>query len=196
MECFLMMDIYRFVYEFTDKFKGKHGFGFEIKNDADRSLNYALNCTLKKVTEDAGGKFSFNTAISSIMELVNELYKYKDGLINRELFAHAVEVLVIVLSPFAPHICEEMWEALGHDFSISEVKWPEYDESALILKTVEIVIQINGKVRTKMDIPSDMSKDGMIELASRDETITALTEGREIVKIVAVLGRFINIVVK
>lgn len=188
--------VYRLVYEFTDKFKGKHGFGFEIKNDADRSLNYALNCTLKKVTEDAGGKFSFNTAISSIMELVNELYKYKDGLINRELFAHAVEVLVIVLSPFAPHICEEMWEALGHDFSISEVKWPEYDESALILKTVEIVIQINGKVRTKMDIPSDMSKDGMIELASRDETITALTEGREIVKIVAVPGRLINIVVK
>jgi leucyl-tRNA synthetase len=104
--------------------------------------------------------------------------------------------LVLVLSPFVPHISEEMWQKLGFEDSLYYEKWPEYDEAALVLDTVEIAVQINGKVRLKADVANGMSKDELAELMMADERVKELTAGKNVVKVVAVPGKLVNIVVK
>uniref|UniRef100_UPI0039F4AC43 leucine--tRNA ligase n=1 Tax=Zhenpiania hominis TaxID=2763644 RepID=UPI0039F4AC43 len=130
--------VHRLVFEFAEQCKSAPA-QYKLENKADKELAYAMNYTIKKVSDDVGGRFNFNTAISSIMELVNEMYKYKEGTINQGLFKAAIENLVLVLSPFTPHICEEMWEHLGHDTFIYSEAWPVCDESALVSDTIEIV---------------------------------------------------------
>ena len=189
--------VYRLVYEFVEKYEGDCNRNFEIKTDADRELNYVLNATVKKVTLDAGGRFSFNTAISSIMELVNELYKYKElSTANPAFLRVALETLVTILSPFAPHICDEMWTGLGHEGTVLDVPWPDYDEDALVKSTVEIVVQINGRVKEKLNIPSDLDRAAMEETVMAIPAVKELIEGKEVVKVIAVPGKLVNIVVK
>jgi leucyl-tRNA synthetase len=188
--------VYRLVYDMSQKYKLDGVKAYTCKNSSDKDLAFALNSTIKKVTEDAGGRFSFNTAISSIMELVNEMYKYKEGEINEELFATAITNLIIVLSPFAPHITEEMWEHLGHTDRLFNVPWPKYDEAALVKDTVEIVVQINGKVKSKLNAPNGMDKAALEKYVMSDESIVKLTDGMNVVKVIAVPGKLVNLVVK
>ena len=188
--------VYRLVYEIKEKYPEVPS-AFEIKTDADKSLNYTLNFTIKKVSEDVGGRFSFNTAISSIMELVNEMYRYKEqGCVNEGLLGKAVKDLILILSPFVPHICEEMWEHIGQTESVTTMSWPEYDEDALVKESVEVVVQINGKVKEKMMVAADAGKSELEKIALENERIKALLDGKTVVKVVAVPGRQINIVVK
>ena len=105
-------------------------------------------------------------------------------------------MLVIVLSPFAPHICEEMWEALGHDFSISEVKWPEYDEKMLSSDEVTIAVQVNGKIRGSFEIEKDSDKAVVEKTALELPNVTKHLEGMNIVKVIVIPNRIVNIVVK
>ena len=130
------------------------------------------------------------------MELVNDMYKYKEGDINQGLFKAAIESLVLILSPFTPHICEEMWEHLGHESNVYNESWPVCDEKALVKDTVEVVVQINGKVREKMDVPTGLSKDEFEKLAMENEKIQELTSGKNVVKVIAVPNKLVNIVVK
>lgn len=187
--------VHRLVYEFTEKYKDAP-VAYTLDKKADKDLAYAMNYTIKKVSDDIGERFNFNTAISSIMELVNEMYKYKEGEINKGLYRAAVENLVLVLSPFTPHICEEMWEHLGHDSFICKENWPVCDESALVRDTVEIVVQINGKVKEKMDVPAGLNKQDLEKLAVENEKIQNLTSGKNVVKVIAVPNKLVNIVVK
>ena len=187
--------VHRLVFEFAEQCKSAPA-QYKLENKADKELAYAMNYTIKKVSDDVGGRFNFNTAISSIMELVNEMYKYKEGTINQGLFKAAIENLVLVLSPFTPHICEEMWEQLGHDTFIYSEAWPVCDESALVRDTIEIVVQINGKVKEKMDIPAGLGKDELEKLAMENEKVQKLTSGKNVVKVIAVPGKLVNIVVK
>lgn len=187
--------VHRLVFEFAEQCKSAPA-QYKLENKADKELAYAMNYTIKKVSDDVGGRFNFNTAISSIMELVNEMYKYKEGTINQGLFKAAIENLVLVLSPFTPHICEEMWEHLGHDTFIYSEAWPVCDESALVRDTIEIVVQINGKVKEKMDIPAGLGKDELEKLAMENEKVQKLTSGKNVVKVIAVPGKLVNIVVK
>ena len=187
--------VYRLVSDFSQNYQGETD--YEIKTDADKELNYVLNTTIKKVTEDVGGRFSFNTAISSIMELVNELYKYKElEEANQAFMKKAIDTVVMILSPFAPHICEEMWEALGYDQSLTAVSWPSYDEDALVRDTVEIVIQINGKVKEKLNVANNLSREDLEKIALSNDKVQALTEGKNVVKVIAVPGKLVNIVIK
>ncbi len=187
--------VYRLVSDFSQNYQGETD--YEIKSDADKELNYVLNTTIKKVTEDVGGRFSFNTAISSIMELVNELYKYKElEEANQAFMKKAIDTVVMILSPFAPHICEEMWEALGYDQSLTAVSWPSYDEDALVRDTVEIVIQINGKVKEKLNVANNLSREDLEKIALSNDKVQALTEGKNVVKVIAVPGKLVNIVIK
>ena len=170
---------------------------FKVISEDDKKLNYMLNTTIKKVTEDVGGRFNFNTAISSIMELVNELYRYKQHAeINEPLFCAAVTRLVVILSPFTPHICEEMWSALGHTESLTEVGWPVYDESALEQDTIEIIVQINGKLKEKMQIASGLDRAALEEQVRANEKVQALIEGKNVVKTIAVPDKLVNFVVR
>ena len=163
----------------------------------DKAMRYTIHATLKKVTEDLSEKFGFNTAISSLMELVNEMYKYKE-LDNRNnaVIKEGIETIVTILAPFTPHIGEELWTMIGKEGSIFDISWPKYDESALVKDEVEVVVQVNGKVRGKLTVGANVSREEMQELAIADEKIKALVEGKTIVKVVAVPKKLVNIVVK
>lgn len=167
------------------------------QSELDDELNYRLNYTIKKVTEDIGERFNFNTAISSIMELLNFLYDYKEkGSLNRELILKTLKNLLILIYPFTPHIACELWEIMGFEGDIEDVSWPEYDESALVRKNVEIAVQINGKVRARFDVPVDISEEELKQKIMNDEKIKTLLEGKEIVKFIYVKNRLVNIVIK
>ena len=188
--------VYRLVYETVQKY-GFKTTDFEIRNDNDKQLNYMANYAVKKVSDDAGGRFQFNTAISTIMEFVNELYRYKElPDVNEGLINACIEKLVLILSPFTPHVCEEMWEYLGHTGSLYNVGWPAYDESALVKDSVEIVIQINGKVKEKMNVASGLGRDELQKTVMESEAAVKAVDGRNIVKVIAVPDKLVNIVVK
>lgn len=190
--------VYRLVNEYIESIRGdKTEFGeIKAKSHDDRSLNFILNSTIKKVTEDAGGRFNFNTAISSIMELVNEMYRYKNGNINLALFNKAIETLLVLLNPFSPHITEELWNRLGHEDRLYNRAWPAYDESALVKDEVEIIVQINGKLKDKLVLPNNTEKEVVEEAARSSEKFIEATDGHEVVKVIFVPNKIINFVVK
>jgi len=168
-------------------------------SDDDKKLRLAVNSTIKKVTYDCD-RFNFNTAISSVMEMVNALYVYKEKVAkenyNKAVITEAVESLIILLSPFVPHITAEMWENIGKTSNLSLEPWPNYDESALKVSEVEIVIQINGKIRDKINIDPNLSPDEMKELAMSNNKIKDLIGDKTVVKCIAVPKKLINIVVR
>lgn len=168
-------------------------------NDDDKKLRLAVHTTIKKVTADCE-RFSFNTAISSVMKMVNALYVYKEKVnkenYNKSVITEALESLVILLCPFVPHISSELWELMGKETDITSENWLKYDDNALVVDEIEIVLQINGKIRDKLKINPDMSPDEMKELALESEKIQELIDGKEIVKCIAVPKKLINIVVK
>jgi leucyl-tRNA synthetase len=187
--------VHRLVFELDEKLKDAPA-EWQAVTAEDKKLNFAMNATIKKVTEDVGGRFNFNTAISSIMELVNEIYRYKEiEQPNNGLLKTAIENLILILSPFTPHICEEMWEHTGHTGTVYLEKWPVYDEAALIKDTVEIVVQLNGKVKDKIEVANGLSREQLEETVMGSDRVKALLEGREIVKIVAVPNKLLNIVI-
>lgn len=188
--------VYRLVFELANDTKGIPAV-FKVETKDDKQLNRILNTTVKKVTDDVNNRFNFNTAISSIMELVNEMYRYKElEDVNMGLLRDATEKLVLLISPFVPHIAEEMWEGLGFADFVYNEKWPTYDEAAMVKDTVEIVIQINGKVREKLEVPTGLSKDDFEKLCMADDKVKKLVDGKDVVKVIAVPGKLLNIVVK
>ena len=187
--------VYRMVYDFSQNYSEVPE-SYEIGGDADKNMAYWLNYAIKKVSDDIGERFNFNTAISTIMELVNEMYRYKEGTVNPGLFGAAIKDLIIMLAPFVPHVTEEMWEHLGYEGSVHDQNWPEYDEKALVKDTVEIVVQVNGKIKEKLDIAGGLSREEMEKTAMENEKVKGLIEGKNVVKVIAVPGKLINIVVK
>ena len=151
--------------------------------------NRVLHKTIKAVTEDIA-KLSFNTAIARMMEFTNFFTKQ-----DRRPRA-ALESFLLLLSPFAPHVSEELWESLGHEQSLAYEPWPKYDESLLAEDTVEIPVQIKGKVRSKIRVPAGAEQSSVEELARDDPRIAELLEGKEVVKTVVVPGRLVNFVTK
>ncbi len=162
----------------------------------EKELNFVRNTAIKGVTEDAE-RFQFNTSIARLMELVNALYKYDgDGRKNNNLFIDTVTDLLKLIAPFAPHLSEELWEKLGGDYSIFDEKWPQWDDRALVRDEVEIVVQLNGKIKDKIMLPSGLDKAQMEEAAMKDDKVTSLLDGKTVIKVIAVPGRLINIVVR
>lgn len=190
--------VYRLVQEYVNEIRKDFDASatIEIRNSEDKALNYQLNATIKKVTEDAGGRFSFNTAISSIMELVNALYKYKQGDVNVPLMNDAIEKMILVLNPFVPHITEEMWSDLGHKDRVYQQAWPEFDAKALELEEVEIIVQVNGKLRDKMVFEKNASKELIEKTALESEKVQDAVSGKTIIKTIVVPNKLINFVVK
>ncbi|RFU69719.1 leucine--tRNA ligase [Bacillus sp. V59.32b] len=158
-----------------------------VDNDDSGKLEKVYHQTVKKVTENYE-ELKFNTAISQLMVFINEAYKADT------LPKAYIEGFTKLLSPVAPHITEELWEKLGHKESISYETWPAYDEAKLIDNEVEIVIQINGKVKTKLMVPTDITKEQLEEIAMDDETIKEQIDGKTVRKVIAVPGKLVNIV--
>jgi len=165
----------------------------------DREMHRLTHVTIKRVTEDVGNRFNFNTAVSAIMEMVNGLYQYREvpetdrspAVLNE-----AVEAMLLLLAPFAPHITEELWHGIGRNSSIHLQHWPVYSTSAVAEDEVTIVVQLNGRIKEKMLVPSGLSGDGMKELVMAKPTVLQMIEGRSVVKVIAVPGKLVNIVVK
>ena len=151
----------------------------KIVDSNDKSLDKVYNQTVKKVTEDFNA-LSFNTAISQLMVFINDCYK------ANEIYKPYIEGFVKMLAPIAPHIGEELWSKLGHNETITYQPWPTFDESLLVDEEVEIVVQVNGKVRAKLNIPKDLSKEEMQDLALVNDNVKASIEGKEIKKVIAV----------
>jgi leucyl-tRNA synthetase len=166
--------------------------------EAEKTLRRVLHITIKRVTDDIANRFNFNTAISAIMELVNAIYVYKEQQPNPNaaLIKEVFSVLLRLLAPFVPHMAEEVWTALIGADSVHKQSWPEFDAEAVKVSEVEIVVQINGKVRDKMVVASGLDAKKLEALVLAEEKVQQLTAGMTIVKMVCVPDKLVNIVVK
>lgn len=165
----------------------------EILTDGDeysKELMSAMHKTVKKVSEDIE-QMKYNTAIAALMTLLNKIYE--NGKINRA----ELKTLIILVNPFAPHVTEEMWANCGYgEMLAKDAKWPSFDEAKCVDSTVEIVVQINGKIRARLSVPADIESDKAIALAKKDEGIAAALDGKNIIKEIYVKGKLVNIVAK
>jgi len=161
----------------------------KVQASSDKTLEKTYHQTVKKVTDDYE-HLRFNTAISQMMVFINDCYKAE--VIPTEY----AEGFVKLLAPIAPHVGEELWEILGHTESITYAEWPTFDESKLVDDEVEVVVQVNGKVRTKVTVAKDAPKDQLEQVALEDEKVKEFTDGKQVVKVIAVPGKLVNIVVK
>lgn len=168
-------------------------------SEADKDLRRVLHSSIKKVTNDIETRFNFNTAISTMMELVNALYAYKEAAKepNAGLVYEAISDLIKMMSPFVPHITEELWRgAIDANSSVHEQSWPECDEEALKVDNVEIVLQVNGKVRGRLTVPAEATKEELEKIAMADANVQAHIGDATVRKVICVPGRLVNIVAK
>lgn len=159
----------------------------------DDELNYQINYAIKSITEDVE-KFQFNTCIARIMEVVNAFYKVKDE--KNGYLKEVARKMLLVMAPFAPHFCEEMWEQLGYEYSIFNQSWPDYDPKALERSTVELGVQINGKVKMVMEFNVSDDGEAMKAKVLGNERIQSLTSGKQIVKVITIPNKIVSLVVK
>ncbi len=193
---------YRFlgrVWRIIDTYQqlGTSGHHDSLSKD-ETALRRELHRAIKKVTEDLDGKFNFNTAISTVMELVNAMYQFKDSheSVQSDLAKELVEKLTLLLAPFVPHITEEIWHECGFEGSVHAASWPTYEESALVVDEVEVAVQVNGKVRDKLTVSVSLSKEELEAAAKALPRVQEFTEGKTVVKVIVVPKKLINIVVK
>jgi len=184
-------------------------------NDGERALRRKTHDTIRRVTVDLDPRVHLNTAVSAMMELVNELYTFCGrtdclrighqaeevstvGTVERAatvaVLKESVEALVRMISPFTPHMAEELWELLGHTGGIAAAGWPTFDEAVAKAEEIVIPVQINGKVRARLTVPADTSEDRLRELALADPQVVKHLEGKAVRKVVVAAGRLVSIV--
>lgn len=189
--------VWRLVAQYEGIIKGAAAYDAASLTKEEKELRRILHHTIKKVTEDIDKRYNFNTAISAIMELVNAVYGIKDAnAVSGGLMKEVVSALLRLLAPFAPHMTEELWAQLGEEGSIHKCTWPTFDESALVQDEVEIVLQINGKVRDKVLLPATATKDEMETLALANPRVQGFIGDKQVVKVICVPKKLVNIVVK
>lgn len=192
--------VWRLVGQFADSAQQSAGtlrseFG-KLDSEA-KEMRRQTHLTIQKVTSDIGTRFNFNTAVSSIMELVNALYLYKEQpKSNPEVEREALESILILLAPFAPHITEELWSELGNSDSIHQQAWPQVDETALVQDEVTVVLQVNGKLRDRIKVPAEISAQELEQMVRNLPKLPDWTQGKQIIKVVTVPGKLVNVVVK
>ncbi len=161
-----------------------------------KALRRKVHETLAKVSNDVGRRYTFNTAIAANMELLNELGRFDDDSAQgRALMQEALELVVLMLSPIVPHIAQELWQALGHDGLIVDCAWPVADQGALVKDSIELVVQVNGKMRGRISVAADAANDAIQAAALAEPNVQRFVEGRELRKVIVVPGRLVNLVV-
>ena len=160
-----------------------------------RKLRRKLHQTLRQVTHDFT-TFEFNTIISALMELLNEMYRARDaGAAGSEEWDEALDIYLRMMAPVAPHVSEQLWEMAGKEYSIHQQSWPQVDEKAAAEEQITLVLQVNGKVRDRIQVPFDISEEQAEELAMESEAVKKFITGKQIRKVILVPGRLVNIVV-
>jgi leucyl-tRNA synthetase len=171
----------------------------DVAGDATaKALRYKEHATVKKVGNDIESRFQFNTAIAAVMELVNAISQDKDALLEtesgRRALASALSSALAVLAPVTPHVCEELWRFLGHTEALVTRGWPKYAEEALLLDEVEVVVQVNGKLRGRLAVPADAAEDAVREAALAQHNVLKHLEGKTVRKVVVIPGKLVNVV--
>lgn len=164
--------------------------------DEQRTVRRHLHQTIQKVTDDFGRRLTFNTAIASNMEMINTLSKFNDESQNaKAIRQEALEAIVLMLSPIVPHICHQLWLDLGHTESVICQNWPKVDNTALEQDTIELVIQVNGKLRSKISVSVSANAETIEAMALQDEQVKRFIEDKPVKKVIVVPNKLINIVV-
>jgi len=172
------------------------GYTVDQLSSEDKVLRRQGHETLNKVNDDYGRRLTFNTAIAANMELLNSVSKFKaETDASRALLQEALESIVLMLSPIIPHVCDQMWQALGHQDPLIDVTWPEFDETALVLDEVQMVVQVNGKLRAKLMVAADASKESIEKLALSEDNVNKFIDGKPVRKVIIVPKRLVNIVI-
>ena len=193
--------------EFSDhNAKSENHYGVELKNrnQKDEEIQKKLHQTVKKVTESIEDDFHFNTAIAAVMELLNDMTTYKQEVIDKDnisseskkIWREVLEKTILLIAPFAPHVADELWAYLGNETFTFEEEWPKYDEELTKDHTFNLVIQVNGKVRDMVSAQIGISKDDAEKLAFESEKAKKFIDGKEVVKVIVVPNKLVNVVVK
>ena len=170
----------------------------------DKALLIKLNQTIKKVTESIEDDYHFNTSIAATMELINETQDYKTNILeagkvtseSKKIFAEVIKNILVMLSPFTPHFCDELWEEMGNTGYLFNEKWPSYDEKLTVSSDVVIAVQVNGKVRGTVEVERGTDKETVEKLALELENVKKHMEGKSLVKLIVIPDKIVNIVVK
>ncbi|MBZ0333123.1 leucine--tRNA ligase [Marinobacter sp. AL4B] len=186
--------LWRIVHEHTSKGEAP-ALDVASLTDAQKDLRRKTHETIAKVSDDISRRLTFNTSIAATMELLNEVSKLGDDEPqSRAVRQEALDVAVLVLSPIVPHICHQLWHALGHSETVVDASWPVADESAMVRSEIEVVLQVNGKVRAKQSVPADISKGDLEKMALENENVQRFTEGKTVRKVIVVPGKLVNVV--
>ena len=189
--------VWRIIGHFMEEIKAApEQYDVALMSKEEKELRCILHQTIKKVTDDISDRFMFNTAISSIMELVNAFYGWQDKKISAGLLREIVVNLLKLLAPFAPHITEELWHIAINQESVHKQPWPKYEAAAIVRDELEIVLQINGKVRDKIVVAAGLSREEMEKAALQQPRVQELTKGKNIIKVICVPEKLVNIVAK
>jgi len=188
--------VWRLVHDRLELIKNAGSVNPSTLETEEKALRRAVHKTIKKVTEDIDERFHFNTAIASVMELLNVLQASESpspqrGAVMRE----ALESMVLLLAPFVPHITEELWQRLGHSTPLSDTAWPEYDREAVVDEEILVVVQVNGKLRSKLTVAAGTDEASLQALALADEKVQPFLQGVQVRKVICVQGKLVNIVV-
>ena len=163
---------------------------------AQKALRQSVHATLAKVSDDVGRRYTFNTAIAANMELLNEISRFEDGSVQgRAVMQEALEAVVLMLSPIVPHITHTLWAALGHEQAVIDCRWPLVDESALVQESMQLVVQVNGKVRGKISVAVDAQKEEIEAAVSVEENVLRHIADKPVRKIIIVPGKLVNVVI-
>ena len=188
--------VWKLVHDRLDLINNSKTVNLSALTGEERTLRRAVHKTIRKVTEDIEERFHFNTAIAAVMELLNvlqgaELATPQYGAVMKE----ALGSLVQMLAPFVPHITEELWQRMGHHTPLSETPWPDYDREAVVDDEALVVIQVNGKLRSKFTVPAGTDEETMKSIALADEKVLPFIEGKQVRKVICIPGKLVNIVV-
>ena len=189
--------LWRQVYDHVEGGQVVTAINLSSLTDGQKTMRRLTHETIAKVGDDIGRRFTFNTAIASVMELINALAKFKDDSEQgRAIMQESLQSIVLLLSPIVPHITHELWKILGQTSLLLEQGWPVVDESALIKNSLQIIVQVNGKLRSRIEVPASAGKDEIELAATSDDNVQRFMEGKQVVKVIVVPGKLVNIVVK
>jgi leucyl-tRNA synthetase len=199
--------IWRFVDQWCDQVKQADAVSTVDASkfdSAEKKVRRKTHDTIRRVTVDVEQRIHLNTAVSALMELVNDLYAFGDGLQKARspraesfvVLREAVEALVVMLSPFAPHTAEELWEMIGHAAGIQSTRWPCFDEAVAKAEEIVVVVQVNGRVRGRLTVSAETPESELRELALSEPAVQPHIKGKTIKSVVVVKGKLINVVVE
>jgi leucyl-tRNA synthetase len=188
--------LWKAIHEHTVSASGRTNAESAALNEEQKAMRLKLHETIKKVSDDYSRRLTFNTAIAANMELLNSVSKFDDATptgwtIRQETF----ENMVLMLSPIIPHLCHQLWRDLGQETVVIDHSWPQVDEAALVQETIEMVVQVNGKLRGKMQISAEADKASCEAMAMENEQVLRFIDGQPVKKIIVVPAKLVNIVV-